>query len=88
LFSVRPHLYLQENFWDDEHSVAITRYFIVDAATGDVTRHSASMQAYTNEGYRKLLAECGFSDVIFYDSLGGSVGKAQSDLFAIVARKQ
>ncbi|MBN1311653.1 MAG: class I SAM-dependent methyltransferase [Anaerolineae bacterium] len=88
LFSERPHLCLMESFWDNESSVAIERYFIVDAATGGVTRHSSSMQAYTDEGYRELLAECGFVDVLFYDSLGGSEGKALADLFAIVARKQ
>jgi SAM-dependent methyltransferase len=88
LFSAHPHLCLQENFWDDESSVAITRYFIVDAATGDVERHSASMQAYTGDGYRDILAECGFGDVMFFDSLGGSVDKALGDLFAIVAKKQ
>ena len=37
---------------------------------------------------RALLAECGFGDGIFYDSLGGSIGKAKRDLFAVVAKKK
>ena len=38
LFSDRPHLCLQENFWDDERSVATQRYYIVEAETSQVTR--------------------------------------------------
>ncbi|MBN1428895.1 MAG: class I SAM-dependent methyltransferase [Anaerolineae bacterium] len=87
LFSARPHLCLQESFWDAEGLVAIERYFIVDAATGEATRHSASMQAYTDDGYRELLAECGFGDVTFYETMGDLVSKAQSNLFAIVSKK-
>jgi len=62
LFSDEPHLCLQENLWDPEANVTIERYYVVDAATGEVTRHSSSMQAYTDEEYRFLLAECGFGD--------------------------
>jgi len=60
----------------------------VDAATGAVTRHAASMLAYTDAQYRDLLTECGFSDVAFYPSL---TGKPEEDagygLFAITARR-
>jgi SAM-dependent methyltransferase len=87
LFSEKPHLYLQENFWDAEDKVAITRYYIIDAATSEVTRHSASMQAYTNEEYRSLLAECGFSQAVFYPSLGESTGSPDDNLIAILSQK-
>lgn len=87
LFSARPHICLTESFWNDEKQVTTQRFFIVDAATGDVTRHAASTQAYTGEGYRSLLADCGFGDEVFYESLGGDVGQAQGDLFALVAKK-
>jgi SAM-dependent methyltransferase len=87
LFSAEPHLYLQENFWDTEHNVTIQRYYIVDAATGEVTRYSSSMQAYTDEEYRSLLAECGFGQVEFYPSLSGSEGDSEEYLVAILAQK-
>jgi SAM-dependent methyltransferase len=87
LFSEEPHLYLQENFWDPENNVAIQRYYIIDAATGEVTRHSASTQAYTNEEYRSLLADCGFGDVVFYSSLGGSAGSPEGDLMGVLSQK-
>jgi len=87
LFSDEPHLYLQENFWDAEENVAVQRYYIIDAATGEVVRHAASTQAYTKEEYRSLLAECGFGEVVFYPSLGGSAGDPEGDLIAILSQK-
>ena len=87
LFSDRPHLYLQESFWDVERETATTRYLIIDASTGNVTRHADTMQAYFDEGYRSLLAECGFIEPEIYPSLSGEVDVSQSGLMAIVARK-
>ncbi len=56
LFSENPHFCLQENSWDSESQTATTRYFIIDAASGEVTRHAASYQGYSDEQYRLLLA--------------------------------
>jgi cyclopropane fatty-acyl-phospholipid synthase-like methyltransferase len=88
LFTNRPHIYLQENFWDEDRSVATQRYFIVDAQTAHVTRYASSMQAYTQDQYRNLLEECGFQNIAFYPPLTGEVDPSQSDLFAILARKE
>jgi SAM-dependent methyltransferase len=88
LFSDRPHLYLQENFWDESQSVATMRYFIVDAQTSQVTRYASSMQAYTDKQYRELLEECGFQSIVFYPSLTGETDSAQAGLFAILADKE
>jgi len=87
LFSDRPHLCLQESFWDVERETATTRYLIVDASTGNVTRHADTMQAYTDQQYRSLLAECGFGEPEIYSSLTGEVDVSQSGLMAIVAPK-
>jgi len=87
LFSDEPHLYLQESFWDTEEHVAIDRYYIIDAVTGDVTRHSASTQAYTDEEYRLLLAECGFGNIAFYPSLDGSTSSSGGDLMGVLSQK-
>ena len=88
MFSDEPHLYLQENFWDTDENVAIERYFIIDATTGDVVCHSSSTQAYTNQGYRSLLAECGFGEVLYFPSLGEGAYGPPSDLFAILSQKK
>jgi SAM-dependent methyltransferase len=88
LFSDEPHLCLQENFWDAESNVAIERYYIIDAVTGEVARHSASTQAYTDEQYRSLLVECGFGEVEFYSSLSGSASGSGSDLTVVLSQKK
>jgi SAM-dependent methyltransferase len=86
LFSDRPHLCLQENFWDDVQSVATQRYYIVDAETSQVTRIAASMQAYTQDQYLNMFKESGFPNIEFYPSLIGGIDPSQPGLFAIRAR--
>lgn len=44
------------------------------------------MQAYTHEEYRTLLTECGFTEVTFFDSIGG-IGSDFAGLLGILARK-
>jgi hypothetical protein len=87
LFSEKPHLCLQEGIWDATAKVAIERYYVVDGATGKVTRYASSTQAYTDEKYRSLLANCGFGDAALYPSLGTTVDGPESDLLAILARR-
>jgi SAM-dependent methyltransferase len=86
LFLDHPHLCLQENFWDEDQTVATQRYFIVDAQTGRVTRYASSMQAYTRDQYQDMLQECGFPKVAFYPSLMGESDPSQPDLFVILAK--
>ena len=87
LFSNKPHICLDESFWDEQSSTATKRYFIIDASTSDVTNYATTYQAYTNRQYQSLLKECGFETIEFYPSLGEAKGKHQADLIAIVARK-
>jgi len=86
LFSDDPHLALMECFWVEEHRVTINRYLIVDAATGEVTLHASTMQAYTNEEYETLLRGAGFSEVEFHDSLTEEE-EGNEHLMVIVGRK-
>jgi SAM-dependent methyltransferase len=87
LFAEEPHLCLMESFWDEELSVAIERYFIVEAASGEVTRYSASTQAYTEEGFREMLSSARFSAVEIYPSLMGKENPSQRELFVLVGHK-
>ncbi len=87
LFSDEPYLYLRENIWDEAAKVAIQRYYIIDASTGDVTYHSSSTQAYTQAEYRSLLTDCGFTEVAFYDSMSQNGESIQNGLIIILARK-
>ncbi len=87
LFSNAPHLYLQENAWDEEVAAATTRYLIVDAASGEVTRFAQSFQAYTETQYRSVLENAGFKGVHFLPSLTGSREDAHPGLMVITAHK-
>lgn len=87
LFSDKPHIYLEESFWDEQSSTATKRYFIIDASAGDVARYATTYQGYTDKQYHSLLKECDFEAIEFYPSLGEAEDKNQDDLIAIVARK-
>jgi len=90
LFSGAPHLLLQECFWDEPSRAATRRYFVVDLATGTVTRHAASYQAYTDEAYRALLNDCGLDAIREVPSLRGTAPERDSpcaNLKVFVARR-
>jgi SAM-dependent methyltransferase len=87
LFSDKPHLCLQEHSWHPDTKTATVRYFIVDAATGDLSSYAQTFQAYSDAEYRSLLAECGFRDVEFVPSLTGDKAGSQRGLMGIVATK-
>ena len=87
LFSDLPHLCLQENFWDEDAAAVTRRYFIIDSASGEVSRYAQSMKAYTREQYRAILEGAGFADVRFHASLIGREDPSQSNLLVVTARK-
>jgi len=86
LFADEPYLCLMESFWDDDQSVAIERYFIVDVASGEVTRHSASSRAYEDNELVEMLTQTGFQNPTFFPSLTGKPSKT-TELQALVAQK-
>jgi hypothetical protein len=87
LFSDRPHVLLNEAFWDAARHAATQRYFVLDAGSGEVTRYAQTLQAYTQAEYGDLLAECGYAGVRFYPSLSGGDADRQPGLFALTATK-
>lgn len=81
LFSDRPHLTLTESFWNDETRTGTQRFFIVDAETGKVARHSLSNEAYTDAELKRLLFDTGFEAIKHWPSL---TGEAQDDGLEVV----
>lgn len=84
LFSDRPHLRLDESFWNEEQCVATERYFIIDAGTAAVTRYAQSIQAYTTDEYQELLRQAGYTVHRAYGSLGDD--GATGDFFVLLAK--
>jgi SAM-dependent methyltransferase len=87
LFSDRPHILLDEDFWDARFQTATHRFYVIEAASGELTRYAQSFQAYSDEAYVSLLEEHGFGELEFFPSLTGSPETGQQDLLTIVARK-
>lgn len=86
LFAEEPHLCLMECFWEERQAVAIERYFIVDAASGEVTRYSSSTQAYENEQLSHMLVQAGFQGPEFYPSLTGKTTEL-SEMVVLLSSK-
>lgn len=86
LFSDHPYLQLQESAWDEATRTTAMRWWIVDAATAQVTRHAQTVQAYDEAGYEQLLVDAGFDDVRFHPSLTGDDRIGEDDFFAITAQ--
>lgn len=87
LFSDEPHFCLTENFWLEADSAAIIRHYTIDAATNQASLSSSTMQAYTDEEYKRLLTDCGFGEIQFYPSLTGVDIPEDDYLFALTAKK-
>jgi len=85
LFSDQPHIVMQENFWDAELRASTMRYYAVEADSSQVTRFTQSMQAYSDDEYRNLLATHGFERIQLLPGLLGD--DSPQELMAIVARK-
>ncbi len=87
LWSDAPHLCLMENFWSAGRQTAISRFHIIDAATGATEMHSASYQDYSDQEYEAMLLESGFRHVVPYPSLVGVNDEEQRDFAVFVAEK-
>lgn len=86
LFSPLPHMVLEESFWDASLKAATTRFLVLNASSGQVTRHALTTQGYSDGEYRSLLGESGFSDVRCFPSLTGREDPTQSELTVLAAR--
>lgn len=87
LFSAQPHIILEEHFWDTHLRASTNRFFVVDAASGSVTRYAQTFQSYTNTQYQTALSNGNFGEITFYPSLLGIDDRNESGLIALTARK-
>jgi cyclopropane fatty-acyl-phospholipid synthase-like methyltransferase len=86
LFSDRPHLYLEEAFWDETAHTATTRYYVVDATSGVVTRHASSFQGYADQELEDLLCQAGFDEVCFFPELAAEdLSAPRADFIGLTA---
>lgn len=72
LMSPDPHLWLSDHIWHVTERIATNRHYVIDAATGAVTRHAESIKAWTQDELRALLEDGGFASVAFHPGLSGA----------------
>jgi len=87
LFSEKPHLVLQENFWDVDAAASTTRFLTIDAKTGAVSTYALSNEAYAEEELAEALLTAGFRNVDQFPSMSGAAVAGDHDLPVVVARK-
>jgi SAM-dependent methyltransferase len=85
LFSDKPHLVLQENFWDAETAASTTRFSVIDAQTASVNCFALSNEAYTDKELEDALHAAGFGEVESFPSLSGKVVSGEANLPVVVA---
>jgi len=86
LFADTPHLVLRESLFDDTSGMSVERHMVVREGSDEVETYLQTAQAYSDEEYRALFADCGFVEVEFLPSLSGRASDAP-DLFALLATK-
>lgn len=72
LFGDAPYICLRENYWFEDASAAVSRYFVIDVATGQVTTYQNTLQAYADESYEELMKEAGVGELRRADALSGN----------------
>jgi len=85
LWSDKPHIVLQEAYWDAATDTSTTRYYVIDLETSVVRRHASTHQAYRDEDYADLLTRAGFDGIEFLPHLG-SAG-VEPGMTVLVARR-
>ncbi len=88
LFSNKPHLYLEESFWNDEQRIATTRYWVIDGHTAEVTRYAQSFASYEPDEYRAMLTSAGLTDVELISEYPEESTFGDLQRWMLVGRKQ
>ncbi len=71
IFCDRPHLWLQEFYWDEEARAEVHVHWILEAETGDLNRYVQCHQGWSDDELVALLAEAGLTDPAFYPPVTG-----------------
>jgi SAM-dependent methyltransferase len=87
LFSASPHLCLMETFWDEKNTIATERFYIVDAASGEVERYAFSTQGYAAGQIKSMLRETGFQEIALFPSLTGQPEDEGDEFIAVSASR-
>ncbi len=71
VFSDTPHIWLQENAWDERQQAEINTYWIIDGATGELRRYAHCHQAYPEEQLKQMFATAGLTRPQIHPPISG-----------------
>ncbi|MHC4207581.1 MAG: class I SAM-dependent methyltransferase [Planctomycetota bacterium] len=66
LFSDEAHICLIENHWLDKQQTALQQFHVLDAVDGTVKSYRSTTKAWTNDQYKQLLTEAGFTNITIH----------------------
>ena len=84
VYSDRPHLVVYEQAWDASSAVTWNRFFVLDD-TGRLDEYGEALTAYTEQQYRQLLLDAGYSEIGFAPGMGAHQDEA---LLVVTARNR
>ncbi len=87
LFSSRPHLRLEESFWDEERRVTTQCFHVVDLASSRLSSHMINSQAYEDDELQRLLVTAGFSGLTRHSSMTGLADADTMELVVFLGEK-
>ena len=87
LFGERPYLWLQENFYHEEHKTAAVIHYIIDLENAGVRTYSICYQGYTRDDLEPILNSCGLKIVAEFDSLTGETGLDDPVNMVVIAER-
>lgn len=87
IFSDEPYICLTESIWNEEKSIAIERYFIIEETGSEINVFINRTQAYEEQQFKKMIAAAGFKNIEFHPSLTGSDEQQLDGMFVILAKK-
>ena len=87
LFAAEPHVVLREQAWDDEAMTASSRFFVIDAATSEVTRYAETIHAFRDDQLLKMLSDCGLAGAEIDWTFPAAESDTKNEMMAVVARK-
>lgn len=85
VFSDRPHLWLQEYHWDERQQSEINVHWIIDAASGELSRYAQCSRAYRDAELIAFVEGAGLERPSFHPPITGVSEKHEFAM--LVARK-
>jgi len=71
VFCDKPHLWLQEFFWDEDARAEVHVHWIMETESGNLNRYINCHQGWRDDELVSLLADAGLVDPVFYPPITG-----------------